>query len=349
MLLAERVNEIAESRGGELAVPVVAGAGALNELSPEAILEHVKGVFDSPALGANIGSIGTVPNPGNAIKFADESGALARDHYYDEGKLQFVNSIGLRECGIEAAKPIIREAAMMADDKDKMLKVSVTSLNEEDASIVAPQLVYEAFEAGAPHVEVNLGCPNKVESSGQRHAIIGLDPEATMTVLQAVADEVGQEQSWGAKLSWYDPEIRDGVRDYFLLKEVLDAVICIKGLDFVTIANTKPGVSLNLPDGTPALDKIPGNIGGGSGPAWADFARDQLKETRRKLPTRIDVVSANGVWNGNEILRRERAGAVFSETVGRLWHEQDKHQATYSQTLKRMYEDYLWAREDELR
>jgi len=349
MLLAERVGEIAKRHGGEVALPLASAAGALNELSPEANGKQLIAVLGSPALGVTMGSIGTIENAGNAVKFADpRTYKLARDHYFNEATGEMVNSIGLRECGMKAAKPIIAEVASIAADWGKLFKVSVTSLGEEDPSVVDPQLAYEAFEAGAPFVEINLGCPNKVASSGKRHEITGRDVEATEAVLRDTVMAVGGNRGLGVKLSWYDPETIEGITDHHLLKDILGVVQQVPGIDFVTLTNTKPNVRLLLSDGTPALDRIPGHVGGGSGWALADESYNQLVVARAELPKKIDVISATGVWNGTEVRRRERAGAIFSEMVSRLWHDNELYGMPYPKVFKNVYHEYLRARELEL-
>lgn len=353
MLLAERVEEIAGLYGGEVPLPAGPAPGALNELWIEAYRAHYRDiVFNSPALVVPLGSICTKPNAGNALKFSDpQTGRLARDFYHDTVTGESVNSIGLKQFGIEEALYVLPDLAKIAEHKGKILKVSVSSLGDEDASVVLPELMERVFEMAGNSVtevtvEANLGCPNKVDEAGGRHPVLAQDELATEITLTAIKERLGEGLSYGPKLSYYKPEEIDGVTDYHKLKRILGIVARI-GSDFVSLSNTEIGVKLTMPDGTYALDNIPGNVGGGSGPAHRESGYQQLLVARKELPDSIDIVSTNGVYDGAEVRRRELAGAVFSEMVTRLWVESEREGISYGDVLRRVYQEYINAREAE--
>ena len=353
MLLANQLGYIAEMHGGELPLPAGPAPGALNERSAEAYLGLARDIAWAPGSVLPMGSVCSVGNDGNAVKFANtETGQLARDFYHDPATGQTVNSIGLKQFGIDEAERILPQVASMARASGKLLKVSVSTLGEEDASIVLPELMERVYEAvkypGDVAVEANLGCPNKVEESGLRHPILGLDPEATAVVADAIDERLGKDLSRGYKLSFYESEEDDSVAAEFpVLRSVLRVLAASEGTDFVSLANTQVGVKLQLPDGTYALDRIPGNAGGGSGPYYREAGYQQLLFARRVLPQHIDIVSLTGVWDGAEVRRRELGGAVLSEMVSRLWVEGARGDVTYGEVMKRVYREYIEARTQE--
>jgi dihydroorotate dehydrogenase len=344
MLLKQRIESFAELSGGELALPAGPSAGALNEASAEMIIDAAVDILrNTPAPYLTLGSGTTPVSVGNAVKFQDEeNGKLARVFYFDEGTGEAVNSIGLKNPGREAYLAVVRGVSKVAEDLGKTVIMSVSTIGDEDPSIVLPGLAYDVLEAGAHGVEVNLGCPNKVELSGQRHAITGRDAEATEIVLSSVERELGQSVIWGPKLSYYFKEVDNDALDYHDLIGICRVVNKFSP-DFVSLTNTEPNVVMYYPDGSYVLDRIPGNAGGGSGPARADEAYDQLCVARRELPSSVDIISSTGVYDGSEVLRRERAGALLSGVVSRLFHGTEKG-FTFAQSIRQVYNEYLAAR-----
>ena len=349
MLLSEQLGRIAEMHGGELPLPAGPGPGALNERNADAYLWLARDIAQAPGSVLPMGSVCSVGNDGNAVKFADpETGQLARDFYHNPVTGQTVNSIGLKQFGIREAVRILPEAEKIAQDVGKLLKVSVSTLGDEDASVVLPELMERVYEAVRnPQqvvVEANLGCPNKVEESGLRHPILGLDPEATAVVADAVDERLGKGLPRGYKLSYYEEETGQLTTGYPVLRSVLQVIAASEGADFVSLTNTEVGVRLKMPDGAYALDRIPGNAGGGGGPHYKEASYQQLLLARRGLPGHIDVVSLTGVWDGAEVRRRELGGAVLSEMVSRLWVEGERDDVTYGEVMKRVYREYIEAR-----
>lgn len=348
MLLNEHIERIAEANGGELALPAGAAAGSLNERDPHAIAALLRDVLHSPAVLATPGSICTTGNDGNAVKFKDSNtGKLARDYYFDQESGETGNSIGLKQPGIDEMVPVLREARKIADDNNKLLIASISSIGDEDPSIVIPELAERVMEAGAHGYEANLGCPNKVELSGQRHAITGLDAEATEAVVAATRNRLGTGIIDGYKLSWYELQaLEGGGVDCPQLRPIL-AIMMKYGVDYVSLCNTEPDQVMTFSDGEYVFSELPGHKVGGSGPARAPRAFDQLLVARRVLPESIDIISTNGVFDGREVRRRELAGALLSTMVTRLWHEGEQGN-TYGEVFKKVYGEYLAARRAEL-
>jgi len=346
MILAAKLQEVAAAHGGELPMPVGPAAGALNELNPDAIYDQASRILlRSPAAYVTLGSATRAGGEGNAVIYRDpDTGTLAEAFAFSPQTGQAINSMNLPGPPFAEYLDVASSVQNVANDTGKLVIMSVSSRGGEDPLAVTGELVESALESGIHIVEANLACPNK----GKGHPITALDADATGAALTNIVERVGQGNAVGVKLSYYERflDVHD-ILDYHLLIQICRLIGNIPGIDFVTLTNTEPNQTLLLSDGRMALPRIPGNAGGGSGWARAQEAYQQLLVARRELPQHIDVISTTGVFDGAEALRRERAGAVLSGMVTRLWHGASQGD-DYVRTLRKVHQEYIAARQAEL-
>lgn len=226
--------------------------------------------LDLSALGAVVvKSLAAEPWPGNPP---------LRVHQTPAG---MINSVGLQGPGV---------AAWLSDDLPKLLDagarvvVSIWGRTVEEYRAAAEAVAAAPDDVMA--VEVNLSCPNL---SG--HGIFAQSADDSAAVVAATA-ACGRPR-W-AKLT---PMVTDLPA---VARAVLDA-----GAEAVTVANTVPGMVIDVEARRPILGGRPGGV---SGPAIRPIAVKAVYDCRAALPD-APIIGVGGVARGVDAVEMVMAGA----------------------------------------
>ena len=85
---------------------------------------------------------------------------------------------------------------------------------------------------------------------------------------------------------------------------------------------------------------VPGGRGGGSGPATVAIGRQQLANWHHLLEADLLVLSSLGVYDGQEIVRRQDLGATACGVMTRLWQS-----ANWQKTVTEILIEYASSQE----
>lgn len=320
-----------EFAGYEIEVPFGPAAGVLNGTNEELLVERIKDCIKSPVgivpFGSNTweGSVGNEPVYGVV-------------YYHNEKTGQTVNSMGLPCVGFKKAKELYPELQKVAEGAGKPLVPSVSPGRGEDPARVLPDMVEGFAEIGAPAVEVNYSCPNKIADGGRREPILAFDIDQMEEIDREIVNCVGDSIVVIRKLAPYVGPHKS------LIPKVGEMLARADGQVWVSLSNTIGSQRIPGQLGEPAL-KVPDNLGGMSGPYTAEMARDQLERFKKVLPQRIGVISCNGVMDGQEVFHRtEHLRADLTGAVT-LYFENERHGISYGETGKRVAEQYAEALE----
>jgi dihydroorotate dehydrogenase len=324
------------------AIPFGPGPGAINGLNPADIRSKFMDICRSPAGLFYYGSLTPQERFGNK----------GETYYHDPITGKTVNSMGLPNLGIDNAKDIMIFGQQVADDNGKEFIVSVSAAPGEDPSQVLPMLASKVLDAGVRRVEVNYSCPNKVATDGvSREPVLGYDIVQVLRTRERIFSVVGDDtyviEKWPPYLS------EDLPKNYSAeLREMFDFLLNSKNgrkVGGIALSNTIMGIDLKQDDGTHALDIVStatngdithSHVGGMSGPYVAETMREELEEAAFRTQWReIDLISAGGVDNGREVLRRKLRGAVASIGVTTFW-EGEKVGRSFGRTVSVIAEEY---------
>lgn len=317
--------------GYEVDVPFGPAAGAINGVNEDVLLQKARQVLRSPVGAEWIGSFTWNGGPGNEPEYGVA-------YYHNKLTGQTVNSMGLPNIGYHRAVELYPELKKEADDYGKPVIPSISPGKGEDPAVVLPDMVAGFVEAGAPIVEVNYSCPNKIDKSGGREPLLGNDPEIMFSIDEEITRRVGDDIWVIRKLPPYLGEKKQ------LIPTVTDGFNKTKGRVALNISNTVGGQKILTELGEPALN-VPDNIGGMSGPATIEIGRDQLRRFRTELLlSRVVLISSLGVTTGQEVHYRvdEGRGAVFTSGVT-LYTENESAGIDYGKTGVKIAEEYAEA------
>lgn len=289
--------------GHALETPLVNAAGSINGTNPELVLNEVE-LLSATAIGAiTIGSFTVLEQPGNEAVYGSPV------YYHDRKTGATYNSMGLPNIGLQAAKQLMPEILARAHDKGKPVIASVSpsysAAEIGDSTHQTIRLVYELLLAGVDLVEVNTSCPNIIAEGGARKPMLGYDLDGMRQLVTELAPWTGTRDSQvGVKLPPYISEY-----EKVIVPDLADLLTNRQVFSFVTTANTIPGTVPTDERGEPIL-RVPGGIGGMSGPATRNEGRNQLQLWDGLLSGQIAVVSTLGMDSGQELAYRCRHGAT---------------------------------------
>lgn len=219
--------------GLELASPIILAAGTAGTL------DEAAGVMDLSRIGAIVTkSITPEPRDGNApMRVAPV-------------RVGMLNAIGLANPGIDR---FIAEHAPRAAALPCRVIASAAGFSVQDY-----QRVTQAFAAcdGLDAVELNVSCPN-VHGGPE----FGADPAAITEVVTAARSALGTRSGGGKPLLVKLPPVAIGTPATIvdLARAAIDA-----GADAITLANTTPGMGIDVHSRRPLLGNTTGGL---SGPA----------------------------------------------------------------------------------
>ena len=296
--------------GYELQTPLINAAGLVNGPEAGGLLRDVATLAASEIGAITVGSWTMLRRLGNAALFGEPT------YYYDPRAGEMTNALGLANVGLDAGEQLIGPIKAEAGDKPVIFSLSPT-LPEADIGDSIDQsrlMVARLFSQGAELVELNVSCPNIVNQTGGRKPIMGHDPETMARLAEGLANDLDSNlygHYLGLKLPPYIS------RQQKLAQQTIAAIIEDGPFGFAVTANTIPGSRPVDDQDNPHLT-VPGGSDGLSGPATKDEGRRQLNIWRHSLP-KTPLLSALGVFDGQEVATRMTMGATAAEMNTRFW------------------------------
>lgn len=172
----------------------------------------------------------------------------------------------------------------------------------EDFVVVAQH----AVDAGAEFIELNLSCPNTVDTRGvggvQRP--VCESPDVTCQIIQAVREAV--DAKLVAKLSYLKPGLLEDV-----VGPILPLVDAISGINTVQKSVVDPGSGAPLFRGTAADPEAVRDTAGVSGTLIRDLGLEFVQGVRRLCGERssVEIIGIGGVMSGDDYALYREAGA----------------------------------------
>lgn len=203
----------------------------------------------------------------------------------------YVNALGLPNGGLPYLEENITEMQKAAGDKP--LTLGIVPIGEGDLA----QLTNFCVNAGVAAVELNLGCPN-VWDGGVNKKLISTDPAATERALGEVAPFRGK--------------LKIAVKLSPLFRHTMSKIVALchnMGVDEIVTMNTRPGQTVENPDGKNGLS-VP--AGGLSGNLIHHEAVQQTAWTRHDidaLGSNMRLVGVGGICSGETLKNFLEAGA----------------------------------------
>ncbi|HVX48362.1 MAG TPA: hypothetical protein VHA05_03335 [Candidatus Saccharimonadales bacterium] len=310
----------------DIEVPFAPAAGVLNGANEELLEEQIIDVLRSPAAMAIPGS----------FTWNGGSGNEGTVYYYNKITGQSVNSVGLPNISGPRAAGLYPKWKEIGDFYGTPVMPSVSPGKGEDPAKVLPDMVELFVEAGAPAVEVNYSCPNKIDEHGGREPVLGHDLEQMEEIDAEIVRRVGDAVVISRKLPPYVGEKK------MLIPAVGELFVRAGGRKVLDLSNTLGGQQIITERGDPALT-VPGNLGGLSGPATSEIGRDQLKRFKDVLAKGIGTISCLGVDNGAEVFHRVDELEADLTCGATVFVENETRGISYGQTCQRIAEEYAEA------
>ncbi len=296
--------------GHELKTPLINAAGLINGPEADGLLRDVATLAASEIGAITVGSWTMLRRLGNAALFGEPT------YHYDHQSGEMTNALGLPNVGLDAGEQLIGPIKAEAGNKPVIFSVSPTlpEANIGDSIDQSRLMVARLFSRGAELVELNVSCPNIVDQTGGRKPIMGHDPETMARLAEGLAGDLDSNlygHYLGLKLPPYiSPKQKQA-------QPAIATIIKDGPFGFVVTANTIPGNRPVDDQDNPRLT-VPGGGGGLSGPATKDEGRRQLNIWRNSLPKK-PLLSALGVFGGQEVAARMTMGATAAEMNSRFW------------------------------
>lgn len=283
--------------GLKLEHPVMSGAGVCKLLDGDCGLREFA---RSAASAVTVGSITMQARAGN-------SGNV---YYYDERGYS-VNSLGLPNPGSEYYRQHLPEMARILHAAGKYLIVNIAGFCPEDYG----RLAEIALEGRADVIEVNVGCPNVLDSSGLRKRIASFDLSLIDGILKEVRKGAGSTARVSLKVSPFsDPsllaQVAAKVSDHPVVK-------CVTGIN--TFANAY--VIVENPTTKKSESAISVGLAGLAGPAIKPIGLGQVKQFRDALPAHLQIIGVGGIVNGIDVKDYLSVGANAVQITTTLLRE----------------------------
>src|SRR3569833_423486 len=199
-------------------------------------VDDVRKLEKSAVTRITVGSITKEPREGNS----------GETFYFDEATKTSVNSIGLKNPGIEwyHAAGKLNLMRLIAQDNGKELWASVAGFSITEFG----ELAEACFLCGVNGVELNLGCPN-IHDGGTSHEIFSLNPELSAEILMDIE----------ARFAMQGKQIVVNISPASTPKlgRLAHALRVFSTLTEVVATNTLPKQRLLKPDGTEGLNFTP--------------------------------------------------------------------------------------------
>lgn len=313
----------------EIEFPFGPSAGAINGINEELVLLKAIDSLRSPAGLTKTGSFTWNRQEGNEPIYG-------RCYYHNPITGETVNCMGMPNIGYKRAAELHPRLQKMARHFGKLLIPSISVGKGAVAAEALPKMAYAFTSAGASIIEVDYNCSNIIREDGSREPVMGYEPDMLFEVHDKVFEEIGSDVIIVINLPPYINQYRR------LVPTVVKGLRQARGRIAVNVSNAIGDQQVYTENGGPALE-TPGNLGGLSGPATIEIARNQLDIFRHALPRRIGIISCNGVFNGQEIFQRvHNQGADLTAGVT-VFYENETRGLSYGETASRIAEEYIHA------
>jgi dihydroorotate dehydrogenase len=237
---------------------------------------------------------------------------LSRLHSYSTA-----NSFGVPSGAPAEGQEEIR-AALALLGRGKLLIVSVMGTHEKyEGEAFVEDFVGAAIaaaEAGAPAIELNLSCPNKVDPSGKMIGPLCNDSAAVRRIVKAVRRAVDPDIPLVAKLGYLQ---FDALAE--LLPLIVDDVAGIAGINTMPVKVVHPHTGEPVFQGKDRDGKLIARREAGlSGVALRYFALDfvqSLNQLRQANGWNFDILAMGGVMDAHDVRALMAAGADSVQTA----------------------------------
>ncbi len=207
-----------------------------------------------------------------------------------------VNALGLPNSGSHALAATLAQLFERANEKDKLLNVSIAGDSPEEYGRLA-----RIVHAYAHRIEVNLGCPNVWGEEGQK-SIASFSPELVATIIRAVWSQIqGQDAEMSVKLSPYS--------DPALLREVGLVIRKLGVVSRIVTCNTFPN-GIAFEKGQRVIDPKFGGVGGTALRHIALGQVSQFVSLFQELGVTMPVIGVGGISSGKDFNAMLNAGAA---------------------------------------
>jgi dihydroorotate dehydrogenase len=246
-------------------------------------LFEVDKLCNSAVTRITVGSVTTEARDGNA----------GTTYHFDPATLNSINSIGLKNIGIDKYRrgPLAAMVRAAHDAEGRKLHVSVAGFKVHEFS----EMAEICFDAGVDGVELNLGCPN-IHDDGVSKEIFSYNPELCEEIFDTMKIFAGQGKEIGAKISPVPNEVLRPLAQAINRSTVITEVVPI---------NTLPGQRMMLPDGKDALTYLPPGVskefkheGGLAGAALREHGLRVVKGLRELLHQNTRIIGVGGIFTG---------------------------------------------------
>jgi dihydroorotate dehydrogenase len=164
---------------------------------------------------------------------------------FNEREMAYANALNMPNMGKDALIQRLGCMVQLAHRHGKRLVVSVAG----DEPVDYGEMALACYTAGADFVELNFGCPNKVDAGGVHKPIPSYEPELARTILGLARTRLNYASlKVGVKISPFD---ENNLR---MLSDLADACVESGIVEEFTACNTIGNQELLLEDGSYALN-----------------------------------------------------------------------------------------------
>lgn len=244
---------------------------------PSGIIQEIKDhhrAAEQGIGGITLKSITPLPREGNP---------LPRVSMYAHG---FINSVGLRNPGIDKAVPLVDE--FIKESKVPVL-VSIFATSVSDFKMMIEKLL----PIHTSIIELNLSCPNTIDEMGEP---LGMGVASTAAAVKGSREATGHSVKLIAKLSPNVPNIGD-------VAKAAES----EGADAISAINTVgPGMIININTKKPILGNKEGGVSGaGIKPVAIRCVYDIYRSVK------IPILGMGGISNWQDAIEIMMAGATL--------------------------------------
>jgi dihydroorotate dehydrogenase (fumarate) len=228
---------------------------------------------------------------------------------YYTGPCYSLNALGLPNRGLTYYREHLPAMADLVHAAGKPLIVSIAGFNAAEYATVA----HEVARCGVDLIELNLACPN-VWDGGTQKRIACFDTGQTETICGRVGDALAAASAGGTGRSPRSgPPYGVKISPFSDPTALADLAALIGRLStgpggprYVCAVNTLPNAFAVDGANRPVIDIELAGLGGA---ALKPVALGQVRQLRRLLPERVEIVGVGGVAAGRDVADFLHAGA----------------------------------------
>ena len=207
-----------------------------------------------------------------------------------------LNSVGLQNIGVDA---FCKDKLPLLNDLEIPVLVSITGKSTTDLFRITERICQESMKEEIGF-EVNLSCPNIRYEEGRTFSHV---KDLVYSAVRHV--KYATDRPVAAKLS---PDVPD-IAPYAKAAELAEA-------DAITVANTVPGMKINVLTRRPVLGNVTGGL---SGPAIFPIALRHVFKAAQAVS--IPIIGVGGISTANDALQMLIAGASAVQIGTARFHD----------------------------